>query len=127
MASLRVSLQVDLDGVPATWLAPNGRIVRRYEVDESIAFNYTKADDGNATTFTTVPDGTQLDTVQVLLLVPEGEMTFRLDGQTDAGITIGANGVLLALGATIDASAATNCKVNLDDTAANLKGILAGT
>jgi hypothetical protein len=123
MASLRVSIQVDLDGVPATWLAPNGRIVRRYEVDESQAFAYTVA---NAASAATIPSR-QIANIQNLLLVPEAEMDFYLDGSATP-LVIGANGVLLALGATIDASATTNCTVdNNSGGDANLKGIVAGT
>jgi len=120
-----VQIQVDVDGVPATWLAPNGRIVRRYEVDESQAFSYEKVDDDG--THAALPTA-QLATIQNLIVVPEAEMTFRLDGQSDAGIVVGANGVLLVLGATIDAGASTNATVSNDSGAtAIVKGIAAGT
>jgi hypothetical protein len=125
MASLKVSVQVELDGVPATWLGPNGRLVRRYEVDESQAFSYEKVDDNG--THATVPCA-EIVSVQHLLVVPAAAMTFRLDGQSDAGITVGANGLLLVLGATIDAGASTNVTVSNDSGAtAILKGIVAGT
>jgi hypothetical protein len=124
MASLRLQLLVDVDGVPATWLAPNGRIVRRYEVDESVAFNYTVA---NADSVATIPSSPAIDSIQCLLLVPEAEMDFFLDGSTTQ-VVIGANGILLVAGATIDVGHATNCTVdNNSGGDANLKGIAAGT
>ena len=124
MASLRVEIKLDLDGIPATWLAPNGRIVRRYEVDESQAFSYEKADDDG--TAAAVPSA-QIATIQNFIVVPEASMEFYVDGSATP-ITIGANGLLMALNATIDAGASTNLTVSNDSGGtAILKGIVAGT
>jgi hypothetical protein len=49
-----------------------------------------------------------LDTVQLLVLRPTKPMTFRLDGQSDAGLLINGNGFVVAVDVTIDAAAATN-------------------
>lgn len=50
-----------------------------------------------------------LDEVQILVLRPtQQQMTFRLDGQTDAGLVINTNGFLVAVNVDIDAAAATN-------------------
>ena len=50
-----------------------------------------------------------LDDVQLLVVRPtQQQMTFRLDGQSDAGIVVKTNGFLAIVNGNIDAAAATN-------------------
>lgn len=125
MATLKVTISAKLDdadvpGFPATYTAT---------VDESQLFNYEEPADNNSTTFSVVP-GEQIATLQHLLLKASAAATVRLDGQTDAGIQLGADGILVVLGATIDAGAgASNASVNnpAASAAATLKGGTFGT
>ena len=99
-------------------------IVRRITCDESQGFTYEKATGGG---YVAVPSN-QLDTIQALLLTADQALTVRLDGQTDAGIVLGAGGLLLIVNATIDAAAATNVTIdNSSGSTANVKGLAAGT
>lgn len=69
-----------------------------------------------------------LDEVQLLVLRPDTPMTFRLDGQTDAGLVIQANGFLVAVNVDIDAAAATNVTGdNSAGTTAVVQAFAAGT
>ena len=112
------------DGLPM----PGFPLTRRIEVDESQGFSYEKAADNDTTTFTAIPSN-QIDTVQVLLVRANKAVTLRLDAQTDAGIELNAGGILAIVDATINASAATNVKVNnpaVTDVAI-VEGLVAGT
>lgn len=69
-----------------------------------------------------------LDEVQLLVVRPDKQMTFRLDGQTDAGVVINANGMLVAVDVDIDAAAATNVTAdNSSGATALLQAFAAGT
>lgn len=100
---------------------------RRIVVDEIQAMGpYTKADDGEGTTFTSAPIE-QIATVQALMLSPSAAITVRLDGQSNAGIVLGINSLLLIIGATIDASATTNATINANGATSDISGFAAGT
>jgi hypothetical protein len=110
-----------IDGVRQT------HMVKRIQVDEDIQVRYAKADDGNNTTFTTLPIG-ELDEVQFLYLTPSAQMTLRLDGQSDAGITINSGGLIVLFDVDIDAGSSTNATINNNSGAeADVKGFVAGT
>lgn len=120
MPTVKVTVLIEKDGVA---LDP---ITRRVEVDESQTFDYEKAGTSDAT-YAAVPTG-ELGTVQLLLVRTDHAVTLRLDGQSNAGIELGAGGLLLLVGATIDAGATTNVTVNnATATAALLQGIAGGT
>ncbi len=122
MPVFKVSLTIERDG---TVLQGYPKI-RTLSVLENQDFSYQKADDGEATTFTTLPI-TQLEELQFLLFEADQDLTLRLDGQTDAGIAIRAGGVLLLLDADIDAGASTNATVNNNSSAvAQITGIAGG-
>ncbi len=100
---------------------------RRIVVDEIQGMGpYEKADDSDSTTFTTAPIQ-QVGTVQALMLTGTQAITLRLDGQSDAGIALGADGLLFIVGGTIDAGAATNVTVNANGAASDVSGFAAGT
>ena len=124
MPVLKVSINAELDGQPILGFP----IVRRAVVDEVQQFEFELATAGDATTFTGVP-ADQIASIQNLILRPDQQVTLRLDGQTDAGIVLDADSILLILGATIDAGAgASNAKLNNNSGAtAVIRGLCGGT
>lgn len=121
MPILEVELTVRQDGVPVAGYP----LKRRISVDEIEGFDIEKADDNGS--FSNVFGG-QLGEVQVLLLRSTKQITLRLDAQSDAGIVINANGLLLAFDVDVDAGAATNTTVSNDSgETANLRGLVGGT
>lgn len=125
MPSIRVTVKVEQDGLPFPGLE---QLVFRLQPDEIQHFlPYEKAADALATTFTSLPVE-QVGSISFLLLTPDRQQTFRLDGQTNAGIVLGANGLLLIINGVIDDGASTNVTVNNSAGAvATIRGLAAGT
>ena len=124
MPTLKLELSLSIDGVPVKGFDP---VIRKLSVDESVTFVTEKANDGNTTSFSTLPVA-ELDTIKFLALRPSKQITLRLDGQSNAGIVLDADSLMVVLGATIDASAATNALVNNNSGAVSrLEGLGAGT
>src|SRR5437870_8642523 len=94
MQTVKVTLNVEIDSQQVEGYP----IVKQLTADELQGFTYEKADGGG---YVAVPVG-ELSTVQFLLLRPSQAVTIRLNGQSDAGIMLSANSVLLIAGATID-------------------------
>ncbi len=108
MSNAKTRVSIELDGNPN----PLQRIVRRLEQPEFQSFNYEKANDGDTTTFSAVPLG-EIASIGLLYLESDQQVTIRLDGQTDAGITINADGFVLLHDVTIDSGAgASNLSIN---------------
>jgi len=124
MATIRVKLSVEVDGAAA----PGFPIDQSISVDEYQSMSYEEAADNDTTTFSAVPEG-QLANLQFLALTGSLPFTLRLDAQTDAGIILGTSGVILIIGGTIDAGAATNLTINNPHaaTAALISGVAGGT
>lgn len=123
MTSYELSINLKRDGVPVSGYP----IVRRIEATEAQEFSYAKANDGDLTTFSAIP-ANEIATVKFLIVRTDKSVTVRLDGQTDAGITLDAGGLLAIIDATIDAGAgASNAKVNNNSGAvALIEGIAGG-
>lgn len=122
MASLKVTVLVEQDGVP---LDP---IVRRIEADELQGFSYEKVGTSDAT-YSAVPTG-ELGTVQALVIDTDQTVTLRLNGQSSAGIVLNPGGLLVLVDATLNAGATTNVTVNnaaAPAVVALLKGLAGGT
>lgn len=111
----------DVDGFP---------VRRTLQVDEVQFFDFEKAGDADAVTFTAVPASEVAD-IRALLLRSDKQVTLRVDGQTDKGIVINAGGLVLLLDVTIDEGAgASNAKLNHNAAAtvlAAIKGFCGGT
>jgi len=125
MSSLKVTIDVELDGVKVQGFP----FTRRLSVDEVQHFDYDEAADNNTTTYSALPTA-QVAAIQALVLrALEQPITLRLDGQTDAGLVINAGGIVVIVDATIDAGASTNATVNNPDATAvsRLKGFAGGT
>jgi len=120
MPTLRISVQLDLDGQPL----PGTPLVRRLELDEAQTFDVEQATGGG---FVAI-QAAAIASIQALLLRADRQVTVRLDGQTDAGLVLNAGGLVLIFDATIDAGAATNVTVdNASGSTAVLRGVAAGT
>lgn len=99
-------------------------LVRRITCDESQPFSYEKAATGG---FVALP-ASQLDIINLLLLLPDQQVTLRLDAQTDAGLVLNAGGLLLIVNGVLDAGASTNATVdNSSGATTTLKGLASGT
>jgi len=124
MPKMKVTVLAEIDGVSV----PGTPYSREVDVDESQTFSYEEADDGDSTTFSVIPMA-QLATIKCLVVKPSQAVTVRLDGQTDAGVTLAAGGLLLVVDGTIDAGAgASNASVNNNSGVTSvLKGAGAGT
>jgi len=123
MPTLKATVNLELNGVSISGYP----VVKRLEMDESQEFRYEKVDDTDAVTFVALPTS-QIDSIQALAIQTDQQLTFRFDGQTDAGILLNAGGLILIIDATIDAAAATNATVNNNvQPTANISGIAAGT
>jgi len=123
MPTLKATVNLELNGVSLSGYP----VVKRLEMDESQEFRYEKVDDTNGTTFIALPTS-QIDSIQAIAIQTDQQLTFRFDGQTDAGILLNAGGLILIIDAVIDAAAATNATVNNNvQPTANVTGIAAGT
>lgn len=108
----------------------NGRELQNFPkqyrklVDEVQEFSYEKADGGG---YAAIPT-TQLDEVQILAVTADQQITLRLDGQSDAGVLLNANGLLLIIDGDLDAGASTNATLdNSSGSTAIITGFGAGT
>lgn len=123
MPAVKVSVSVEVDGD----MLEGFPVTRRLEVDQVHLFNYLKADDGNATTFTSLPLG-PVDDLQALALRTTEDVTLRLNGQVTGGLLIRQDGVLVALGVLANAGPLTNATINNDTgVAARVRGLGAGS
>lgn len=120
--NLKITVSVELDGNQVAGFP----ITRRIALAETYQFGYEHADDGDTTTFTTIPDSKVAET-QALVLTSDQQVNVRLDGQSDAGILLNANGLLLIIDADVDAGAGSNCVINNNTgNTANITGIGGG-
>jgi len=110
---------VEVFGAPLTYTI---------EADETSGpARFNKADDGDGTTFTVVSPSQLSSILQLVVLTADQELTWRFDGQSDAGIVVGEGGIILMAGVTIDAGTATNVKVNNNsDETAQIQLMVAG-
>ena len=123
MSTLTATITLKRDGVEL----PGFPVTRTISYDEAQIFAYDKADDGNSTTFSTLPT-TQIDAIKGLYITANQAVTLRLDAQSDAGVALDAGGVLLVLNGTIDAGASTNATLNNNSgSTALVKGVAVGT
>ena len=121
MPTVEVEVSIRVSGRPWEDL----RTIRRVELDELQSFEYEKADGGG---YVAVPTA-QLAEIQALIVrAVDQQLTFRLDGQTDAGIVLNAGGLLVILDCDIDAGTTTNLTVdNSSGSVAIVKGLAGGT
>lgn len=119
MPSLKVTVLIEQDGQERL------RLMRRLSVTDAVAFQYTKANGGG---YVTLPIG-ELAAVSVLAVeAPEQAVTLRLDGQSDAGISLNAGGFLLVVDGNLDAGASTNATLdNSSGSDAPVRGLAGGT
>lgn len=84
-------------------------LTKRLTVDETTGLQtYERATGGGYSTLNI----TVLETLQLLFVQASQSVTLRLDGQSDAGIVLQANGLLLLMGGTVDAGSSTNATLD---------------
>lgn len=123
MATLRCTIQFDLDGEPIPGLNP---IARRLTITELQPFlPYIKANDGDTTTYTSAPVE-QVASVKGFVIAPDQAIRVKLDASATP-VEIDSGGLLIGFGVTVDAGAATNITLNNNSgSAANVRGFGAG-
>ncbi len=118
-SNVKVTINVEIDGQQVEGYP----LIKRLTVDELQQFNYEKATGGG---YVALPVD-QLSNIQFLVLKPTEQITLRLDAQTDAGIVIAANGIVLLVGVTIDDGTTRATIDNSSGAIAVIKGIGGGT
>lgn len=123
MATIRVTVSVEVDGAPA----PGFPYVRRINGVDLESFNYAKQVDGTDV-FERVPIE-QLNPASVVALITDREVTVRLASQTDQGVVLEPGGLVLVVGGSVAAFAPLPLASvnNVSGAAARIKGIAAGT
>ena len=121
---MKLTIIADIDGVPVSGFP----LTKELSLDESQSFSYEEANDGDTTTFSAVP-ADQLAEIQALIITANQQLTFRLDGQSDAGIVLNAGGLIALFNVDIDAGAgSSNASVNNNSgSTATITGIAGGT
>lgn len=116
---LKLTVLAEVDGVPLDGFP----VVRRMTVEQFQQFAYTQAD---GTAAVAVP-ADKIANVKAILLRPDKAVKVHLD--SDGGIELSANGILLVLDGTINAGAgAANAKVdNASGETAIIEGFGGGT
>ncbi len=119
MPTVEVTVSVKVDGVPLVGFP----MTRRVSVTEVQAFDYQKA---ASATYTAIPTG-EIASLKAFVVTSDKAVTVRLDAQSDAGIEVNADGVLVVLDGTIDAGLTTNATVsNASGAIATVRGVGAG-
>ena len=113
--TLKATISLEIDGQPVAGYP----IIKTITVDELQSFNYEKVAGGQVA----MPLG-EIANVKFLLVRADTATILRLDSQTDAGIELDANGILLIIGGTNDGAAPATISNDAD---AIIKGIAAGT
>lgn len=119
MATIELSMTLRVDGQTV----PGFPVIRKVTATETVAFDYQKASGGG---YATLPVS-DIASLAALVVRADQAVTVRLDGQSDAGIELNADGLLIILDAVIDAGASTNATIsNASGAAATVKGWAAG-
>jgi len=122
MPQLRVTLNIEQDGSPL----PGFPLVRTQQLDEADGLRTEeKAADNDTTTFTAL--STVLSQLQLLFVHAPQRLTFRLDNQSDAGVTLEANGVLLIVNGDLQSTPLVEVNNPHATAAAAMRLLLAGT
>lgn len=120
MAQVKVTVLVEVDGVAL----PGFPFVSRLPYEQVVGWNpYDQAENALGV-FESMPLLT-LDVLQALVLRTSGRILVRFNGQSDAGLELEPGGLLIALGAAVEAGSTTNVRVSaMEDT--SIRGVAAG-
>jgi hypothetical protein len=119
VSTAKITLNLEIDGQQIEGYP----LVKRINLDEIQQFSYEKA---ASASYTDIP-ATEISNIQLLLIRPSQQLTIRLNGQSDAGIVLSANGILLVLDGTLNAVAANAQVSNASGSVAIVKGVAGGT
>lgn len=120
MPTFEVTVTIKQDGVTLA----GSPFIRRVVVDEIQSFSTEQASGGGYATLPT----TFLDTLNLLLLMPDQTVTVRFSNQSDQGLVLNAGGLLLLADVAVNSGASTNATTtNASGTTASLSGVAGGT
>ena len=121
-SNIKVTVLIEKDGVPIEGFP----IFYRGSFDETQRFDGMERT--TSASYVALPTG-ELDNIQLLCMRADKAYSLRLNEQTDGGVDMQANGIVLLCGATLDSAAATNATFqnNSGSTAVVTPGIAAGT
>ena len=121
MPTLELTVLLKLDGVEVSGFP----LVHREAVDSVQPFEYQKATGGG---YVALPTN-QLATLHALVVRSlDQPVTVRLNGQSDAGVSLAAGGLLLVFDGTLNAGVATNATVqNASGSTTTVQGVGGGT
>lgn len=123
MPSLEVIVTASLDGHPL----PGSPFTQILAVLSYQTISVKKSVDAEGV-FTTIPTVDALTPLcLVLLTCPDAQLVYRVNGQTDSGITIPAGGLLLVSNSDIGSGATTNLEVSNSSSGAvaTIQGVIA--
>lgn len=120
MPVIEVTLSIKQDGVEVF----GQPLRRRVELAEGTgAFAYTQA---SGSSYVAMPPS-QLAELDFLVIRPNQVSSVRLNNQSDAGITLNAQGLLLLIDCVLNSGTATNAKVQTNSgSTTTIRGILGG-
>ncbi len=119
MATVDVTVTLRVDGQTP----PGFPLTRKITTTEAVSFDYQKASGGG---YATLPVS-DIASLAALIVRSDQAVTLRLDAQSDAGIELNADGMLIILDAVINAGASTNATIsNASGSTATVKGWAAG-
>lgn len=98
MPTIRVVVNVDVDGTPV----PSLSAVARMELETSQAFEYEKAADNDSTTFSSLAGVDALSAVNVLIVRAQDAVNLRLNGQSTSLIPLRAGGLLVLIDTALE-------------------------
>ncbi len=120
MSALKFTISVERDGQ----LLPGFPLVRRLSVDE---VQIADAEQPTSASYVAFPSSL-LDTIQAFIFRADQATQVRFNAQSDAGIPLNANGIIVIIDAAIASGAATNSTIqNNSGVTANFKGVACGT
>jgi hypothetical protein len=120
MPQVTVTVLVEVDGQPVSGFP----LTTRLQTDQVVPWNPVWHLADAPGTYVAVPAPT-IEGLKALILRPDAAISVRFAAQSDAGLTIGPHGLLIALDCDVTTGAETNASVSAAaDTA--IRGLAAG-
>src|SRR6266404_1849232 len=105
MKTVKLTVTLEIDGVQFVGFP----VTRRLNLDEVQFFDYEKPFDS---LYTDLPAG-ELSNIQLLVMQAQQPVTLRLNNQSDAGLSLASNGIVIILDCIINSGSA-RAKINND-------------
>ncbi len=120
MPEIKVTVLVEQDGVPI----PGFPFTQRVAVEQVAPWSPFFQGASAPGVFTPVP-APSINVLQALVMRPDATILVRFASQTDEGLEIAPNGLLVVLGCNVDDGTALNATVYAQDDV-NVRGLAAG-